>query len=448
MGEGERRGSSPVIGGSASDPRSAGPRLNEYVADVVRHVCQAVHGGRQLRILVLGDPHATTCHSLVRDGHDVWCCPDLQRGNESVHTRVVATTVEELMKTEVTWDLIVAVEGFRRLQRVHSTRRLKAIMDWIADSSHAAVVEAPRVALAPDLHDLGPYLVTDLMTGFLTVTEIEPPDSNPRSSRPLLFASSQGLLLGETWLPASALTEHTSTRARDHTVVRTFESADIIIKVELGNEGYFEQCDAVAEGAFLMSRPPLVREELGLPRVIEFNRGRAVNVLVRERIDGVSLWPGACRDERIPVAAVIDAAVRFSKAVLFHNDFRPWNLLWTGNDVVVIDYANVCDADLDVQGIPQILALAGTLAALMTTALPWGEEFAAAVAKTARRSRIGQQWTEVDLLGTSPSPWLSLDAARHGLVTRLGGLRDPSAPGIVELVIEEIMAAHLQNAGN
>lgn len=417
------------------------------ISAIVRRMRDEVHGGNSMRILVLGDPHATTCRDLMVDGHDVWCCPDLQRSDGAFHKRLAATTVDQLTQTTTTWDLVVAVEGFRRLQRVHSRDSLRDILGWIATASHSIVLEAPRDPLSPDLHDLGPYLLTDLLASFLAVTEIQSSDSDHSPSRPLLLASNAGLFVKDTWIPATELTQMPSTRAQNQTAVRTFELDETVIKVELGNEGYFEQCDAMAEGVFLLQSPENVRDALELPRVIDLQRGRAVNILVRERVAGAPLQPGGCGGGAVPIAAVIDAAARFSRLALFHNDFRPWNLLWTGRDVVAIDYANVCDADLDVHGIPQVLAFAGTIAALIGTTLPWGEAFTSALTETVDRSRIGERWSEEDLIGTGRSPWLAVDAARGGLTGRLSSTVDWTDFAIVESVVEEIMTAHEHEVG-
>jgi serine/threonine-protein kinase RIO1 len=46
---------------------------------------------------------------------------------------------------------------------------------------------------------------------------------------------------------------------------------------------------------------------------------------------------------------------KFSKAKIYHNDMRPWNILWNGKKCVFIDFEYSSKYDQDTSNYPQIL---------------------------------------------------------------------------------------------
>ena len=100
------------------------------------------------------------------------------------------------------------------------------------------------------------------------------------------------------------------------------------------------------------------------------------------------------------------------------------------------------------QGIPQVLALAGTVAALASPTLPWGPDFATSLLDLTAQSGVWARWSERDLVGTYRSPWLAVQAARDELITRLSPITDFSDPEIVALVIDVIMTMHQHETGH
>jgi hypothetical protein len=422
--------------------------VSEAVRAVVSQIRDSIYHRRALRILILGDPQATTCRLLALDGHDVWCCPDRQCSPTASHLQIAAKALEDLPDPVEHWDLVVAVDGFERIQQVHRVAILRRIMGKFAQNSRALLVEAPRRPLAPDLHDLGPYLTSEYLADYLAVTEIQVEDTNRTSAPPLLLASNEGFFASGEWLSADSLKVHPPNNLEAPIVVRTFEADRTIIKVELASEGFFDECAVVAEGEFLQRASTKMRTVLGLPRVLNLHRGRAINVLVRERITGEPLSPGICARRDIPLESVIDVACHLSGLELFHNDFRPWNLLWNGAEMRVIDFANVSDTDSDVEGLPQVLALAGTLASLASPELPWGPEFVPNIMALANEAGVFATWTEDYLLGETRSPWLAISKARDAIVRCMTNPEQFSAHFIVAKVVEEIMSKHLSMPRN
>jgi len=60
-------------------------------------------------------------------------------------------------------------------------------------------------------------------------------------------------------------------------------------------------------------------------------------------------------------AATVSFAASLARRGIFHNDFRPWNLLWHNGEVKAVDYSRMSEEENDARSLPNILALVGTL---------------------------------------------------------------------------------------
>ena len=407
-------------------------------------LAQALGDGGALDVLILGDPSAVTCRALSDSGHRVACCPDLQHTADSTHLNVIAEEVEALLQGSGHWDLIIAVNGFQRLRQVRRPGEMDALIAWMAEHGAVTLMEAPRLVLAPDLHDLGPYEVRELLGSFALVNEVElshfraighHPASASRTERPIIAASNHLLLVGKEWV---SVRELIPLGRNDHsTTVRTFQWGQQILKVDVSSAGYFERCEALREGLFLASAKEEHVKALALPAIIEVHQGRAVSTVVRESVSGDPLHPGACREQDPPIGLVLEAAAAMARVGLFHNDLRPWNLLWDGRRVMFIDYADTSTSDSDVQYLPQILALAGTVASLMTSDVPWGDAFLGATKDLAADVHVLTRWPLEQLYET---PWMTLPSALPILMEGLSSMPDPRAGEIVGFVVDTLMS--------
>lgn len=418
--------------------------------DVVRRVTETVFrpGTRTepLTVLVLGDPSARMCTALIADGHRVACCPDLQRQDESRHTKIAAATVEELLEVDGRWNVVVALAGFQRMQEVHTSATLTRMVKWLSQRCDLFIVEAPRLPLAPDLNDLGPYTVFPRLGSFLFVSELDdPPDTAQTSTRPVLICSDQGLLLFGTWIPSERFRPLFDPANISEKRVRTYLMDDRVLKVELASEGYFDRCEALLEARFLSSTSEHERQQLNLPTVSVVHAGRSTNVVIRDYVFGASLSPGKCTTNPSLVAAVLRAASRWAELGLFHNDLRPWNFLVEGDQATLIDYSGVSNTDTDCQGIPQILALAGTIASLKSFDLPWGEEYLPALLALVSEIGLEQHWTFEQMMGDDlqTSPWLSLPHVVDHMIQSLATSTTFDAGETVLMVVDTLMSAHV-----
>lgn len=409
----------------------------------VETVAQALGLRPEARILVLGDPAADLCAALASHGYRVDCCPDLQRTRRSRHVNIIAQDIAELLDYAAPWELVIGVDGFRRIQQTHTLTSLDHLLCWLAGQTTAAILEAPRTPLAPDLHDLGPYRVEELLTSFAFVSELE--GGNPRQQeacRPLVLASNQGMLHEGEWIPRESLSTLGLSTPADESTVRTYRlqptsiRPEAAVKIECASSDYFERCEASAEALFLQSVDARVRQALGLPRLRSWHHGRAVSTVIRDWVPGVPLTSADCRTGRISTSDVIGCASEWAQVGLFHNDLRPWNLLWNGSSVTAIDYAEASSWDNDVQDLPQILALAGTLAALVTEDIPWGSAFLAAVLDTAAHAGIFDRWPVESQLH---APWLNLPQSAEDVALAVSCLSTPTAQDVMSTVVDTLM---------
>lgn len=382
---------------------------------------------RSLRILVLADPGAVTCRALAAAGHDVACCPDLQTtpGGDP-HVGVMCVSVADLMRTDRSFDVIVGMRGWQRLLAVTTPEGVASLVEWLRGHATVFVAQAPRRALAADLNDLGPFEVLPLLGAFDFLSEV-PTGLQATESSPVVLASDHALLAGGTWLGAADV-EWVDVAAPDARTkpVRTYlATGDRVVKVECTSEEYFERAQVVGEAVFLDSVDDDVRARLGLPRVRALTRGRAIATLVRDAVpdDG----PPAALDDRL--RGIVDACVAFAEVGLFHNDVRPWNVLWDQRVARFVDFADSSPHDDDVRDLPQVLALAGTLAAVATDEIRGGEHFHLDVLDVAARAGLLDRWPLRAQVG---APWLSLP--RRG--DRIDVTAGMTAPQLMAAVLE------------
>jgi hypothetical protein len=216
-------------------------------------------------------------------------------------------------------------------------------------------------------------------------------------------------------------------------VVSTYLHAGHILKVERSNGQYFQRCEASAEANFLSHSTTELRLALDLPEVFSVHSGRAVSAMTRATVPGQVLRPGICGTQEVPIGALITWATTWAAAGVFHNDLRPRNLLWDGEKVRAIDFADSGYNDLDVQDVPQIFAFASTVAAALHPEIRWGEYFFADI------MRLAPKWA-ADAYRYSESmfqaPWLALPDVAIQLTAQLENSPDLTPSEVIDLVID------------
>jgi hypothetical protein len=341
------------------------------IADSVAKVAQELDVAGPLRILVLFDPDAIICNALRSAGAQVDCCPDLQIGRSGTaeHVGVSFATTERLMADDRHWDIVVGQQGLGRYLAVHSDPQVDQLMTWVRHHATVGLFTCPRQPLAPDLNSNGPYRTQELFGQFLYVGELDSCDRSEGMHRdPVLAVSDHYLISRSVLASASRLgpdvgydSDERCDKFRDRRV-RTFLSSDgLIVKVEIASQDYFERSQVAGEVTFLEGASPALRRHLSLPSVMSVDRGVSVVSMVRESIPGVPLDLVSDNAPGLLVREILLEATRFAECGVFPNDLRPWNILWSDGRCRFVDFADTSYADEDVSGLPQVMALVGTM---------------------------------------------------------------------------------------
>ena len=265
------------------------------------------------------------------------------------------------------WDLIIIGDQAQRFYDTTTHDDLLAFATWLIAHGDVAVIPATKIFLDKRRTDVGPWQAAPVFAEAGFVTELPPPAD--ASSPPLLLLSERWLWTGQQWFDGQSLRRAGTgspvppTQARPP--VRTFLSANgEVVKIELCRPDFFDDSEVNREVDVLTSLWAQDIPDISLPRVIDHHRGDVVSVMVRGALDGVVLTeflhahPLAASDV---AAATVSFAASLARRGIFHNDFRPWNLLWHNGEVKAVDYSRMSEEENDARSLPNILALVGTL---------------------------------------------------------------------------------------
>lgn len=262
------------------------------------------------------------------------------------------------------WDIVVVGAGLQRFLDTESNDTIAQLVENIGEYTRVLIANCPRNTWNPAINDLGPFNPQILcdpfeFVGEIPATEIEIP--------PIMIASNEIFMSGDTVFRAKDLTKLSnsdqfpdSTWAQPSPVHTYLSVNNTILKWQFANVDYLENSQVLTEGLFLENSSNQDRTDLNLPTLVRLDVGQATVALEREFVVG---------EPADSVTAVLDLCVKYSERGLFHNDLRPWNLLQhsdeQGNTVVsFIDFGHISRFDQDVQEMPQIFALLGTLLVL------------------------------------------------------------------------------------
>jgi hypothetical protein len=393
------------------------------------------------RVLVLGDPDAFWCKTLLQLGYDVTCCPDRQGLAHASSGPNVIEEIHHLLGLRFEFDFAIAIDGFRRIQDTHTGTELNKLHLWLGHHVKCVFMEAPRRVLAPDLHDHGPYRVRELRHFYQFISEVwSGPEKIGYTARPVLALSNQGLWLRQ-WIQARDL------RALPHSwhaepTTHTFEFGDSILKIEYASSGDFERCEVQDETSFLLSASDEVKTQLSLPSVLDCHSGRAVSWLQRTAVKGVALTKLEHSRDPLLSHTILYWAYKTSTLGLFHNDIRPWNLLWDGQTVHAIDFSDTSTFDNDVSGLPQIVSLCGTILACQLLGTPLGPDFVPFLMQLVLESGIQEHWSLTSLFD---DPWLNLKETYAPLSRILAEINFAIPEVAMKLMLETLMEGQHEN---
>lgn len=288
----------------------------------------------------------------------------------------------ELQLTGTSWDLVIAGEGLQRFYSVTTPQRLLDFFMWLHGMCRLCIVPPERVALDPSSPNIERFRIPFQASPFTYISEDT--SNSVFGTSPAIHLSHEFLFDGHAWFQSSELSHFTPFSSIDIAMKealdrpRTFlAQGELIIKTQVGAVAFLESLEVGREIQVLNDRNAPQFQDLKLPKVLRSSFGSCITSLTREFIPGESMQVGTLTDS---LDGIFELAKRYASKGLFHNDFRPWNIVQSGENFSLIDFADISGADLDSRNLPQVVALVGTLAALGqidTYGMPlrWGEEF-------------------------------------------------------------------------
>lgn len=303
-------------------------------------------------------------------------------GNRLAHggtTVVGETALEAEMRSAVSWDAVIALGNTQRFYDTCGPQKLAAFARWARTCSAVLFIEPRYDFIDAGAFDLGPHRVPLEFESFRFISETL--SSTSTEEAPILVLSDHLLWDGKKWHEARSVEAESLLPPRlswNHieTPPRTLSGGDgCIIKMQVSSPNFFGDNSVAREAAALRDFGPTIRAFSTVPEVLHATRGHAVSIIVRKKIEGSPVEFPATEplDRRALFLAqkLVTLACHFASAGLFHNDFRPWNILDTSEGLAMIDFADCSRADLDVRDLPQTVALAGSL--FLVLGLEWRE---------------------------------------------------------------------------
>jgi hypothetical protein len=284
-----------------------------------------------------------------------------------VETGPALTAWRQLFDTPRHWDVVILGEDAQRFYDTSSEDDLRLFFAWLIDRSEMAIIPAKKVFLDAKRTDIGPWEAPAGLAHENFVSEL--PTNRDASSPPLLVLSRSWLWTGKRWLDARSIRAAKSGSSARVAVTKPYGRTYLggngeVVKIELCRADYFDDSEVIREVDVLTSAWAKAIPGIFLPCVMDHHRGDVLTVMVREAVDGVVLTEFL---EVNPLSAqeVASATVSLAKSLarhgVFHNDFRPWNLLWDSGEVKAVDFSRMSEEENDARSLPNILALAGTL---------------------------------------------------------------------------------------
>ncbi len=259
------------------------------------------------------------------------------------------------------------------------------------------VAPLQRQSLDPALTPLGPWRPPKWMRTLGVVTEIK----SSQDTATHAFVSRTHAICGRQAFEFSrTLAESESPHGDGWSMLVT--DGQLVLKAEIACADYLERTQVPGEARFLTDvRTDAIRDLL--PRLHTVNVGMGVNTLIREKVEGASTTSAFPASGLTCALSLLSEHQRWASTGLFHNDLRPWNLIWSGTDARLIDFADAGTLDADVTYLPQAIALAGLIAWLLGMNFSIGADFAAEVRAAAERVLERKLAT----IGLEPFPWNS-----------------------------------------
>jgi hypothetical protein len=316
---------------------------------------------------------------------------------------------------------------FLSFYRINSAARIEEFMNQLQGSAQSVIMLLPRREVSPEFDYKSVYASHELVCRFKFFHELESKDT----LNPVIFASDSFYLDRGQIVHAFDLEVFPSTvLGNESESVRTWiGKGGLLHKSELASVDFFERSQVAQEGYFLSQFQMDNPGNKSFPRLEKVSYGRAIVESVRELVPGRALNENDYGNLHV-VELFHSACLRFSSKGFFHNDLRPWNLLFDGSKIELVDFADTSKRDNDLTGLHQIEGYIGTALVLLGKMKILPVNFASTIKSLIDAKFSYHQWSEM---------WLNLPVKVD--YSKLLVLDDPQV--VAREILSEITAAHV-----
>ena len=292
-----------------------------------------------------------------------------------------------------------------------SAERIEKFMNQLQSSSQAVIMLLPRREASPEFDYKSVYASHELLSRFKFFHEL----GSIETLNPVVFASDSFYVDQRSIVSAFDIEVFPSTISSNEKLsVRTWiGKGGLLHKSELASVDFFERSQVAQEGYFLNQFQMDNPESSFFPKLELVSYGRAIVESVRELVPGRVLDEGDFGNLQI-IELFHLTCLRYSRNRYFHNDLRPWNLLFDGSKIDLIDFADTSKRDNDLTGLNQIEGYVGTVLVLMGKIKILPVNFASTIKDLIKAEFSHDHWSEM---------WLNLP--KHVNYSKLMVLVDP-----------------------
>ena len=352
---------------------SAPDRATEDRLGEILSLTQKLSGklDRPLRILDLGAAQGYVTLSLAAKGHHVTAVEKfldnsifidhLSRFHNLTHNVEVKRMdlVDFMQSREVQFDVILCLSVIHHIKYFYGEDASNFVNNWISRNSKLAIYEvAVREENYAFWHKSLEESIWKDLPRYRFVSEIGCYKTHlGEVSRPLLVLSNyyhivenQICPLEEFSFPERAFVQGGERKSLNR---RTFIRNNYLHKIELrenirGKVKLKENLDL--ENMYFLANNRS-ESEIIQDGTYVFEAKR--KLIVGERLDLIKIHI----DKERLIGSLVKASLALRNSNIFHNDFRPWNLIWDGGQFSFIDLEFASSKDMDIIGLPFDLCL-------------------------------------------------------------------------------------------
>ena len=352
-----------VLKGTGNSNIEIGSNFNEYILKLIINYEKAV--AHKLSILMIGPTHHNLGIALANHGHKVtfitWDIDDYNKLKALIDSSAFDSNITNQIinlkaidrMNDAKYDILLSLIPMYRLLTDLNFDRQRVFFEYASKNIDSALwllpkndVRNPLNIYLPSQKDLDFYRNYDYV---IESAKVRINFNSPEY--PLLYTSKILLLINRRFYNKDLAKIILSAGS---IFSRVYLIKNQLYKVGVSNSN--SDSSVEKEFQFLTDLKLIMKIQLRIPRKVVYNKGLTFDLLQRKKIKGMDLNKiETIQDPHKVLKDFIRLCRKFSKARIYHNDLRPWNVLWDGKKCVFIDFENSSRYDQDVQNFPQIL---------------------------------------------------------------------------------------------